>query len=145
MKKIVTFVCLLSCVLLLTSCMSSKYSRVVGDYDTSKLKGSFVSSETKLIKLGKTVWIDRCSNRLKKHGMLSSLTTLLALLRSKRHLTLIRSRKRTISFIRRMALICLKVIPLRLRNSAKMFRTSSRYMEIVSANNTGKGSASCTS
>ena len=45
MKKIVTIVFLLSCVLLLTSCVDSKYSRVVGDYDTSKLKGSFVDSE----------------------------------------------------------------------------------------------------
>lgn len=53
MKKIVTFVCLLSCVLLLTSCMSSKYSRVVGDYDTSKLKGSFVSSGNEAYQIGK--------------------------------------------------------------------------------------------
>lgn len=33
--------------------MSSKYSRVVGDYDTSKLKGSFVSSENEAYQIGK--------------------------------------------------------------------------------------------
>ena len=53
MKKIVTIVFLLSCVLLLTSCVDSKYSRVVGDYDTSKLKGSFVDSENEAYQIGK--------------------------------------------------------------------------------------------
>lgn len=52
-EKIVSIICLLSCVLLLTSCVDSKYSRVVGDYDTSKLKGSFVSSENEAYQIGK--------------------------------------------------------------------------------------------
>lgn len=52
-EKIVTIVFLLSCVLLLTSCVDSKYSRVVGDYDTSKLKGSFVDSENEAYQIGK--------------------------------------------------------------------------------------------
>ena len=53
MRKIVIFVCLLSCILLLSSCVDSKYSHVVGDYDTSKLKGSFISSENEAYQIGK--------------------------------------------------------------------------------------------
>lgn len=53
MKKYISIVCLFFCVLLLTSCMNSKYSRVVGDYDTSKLRGSFINSENEAYQIGR--------------------------------------------------------------------------------------------
>ena len=53
MKKLATIVSLLTCILLLTSCVNSKYSRVVGSYDTSNLKGSFINSENEAYQIGK--------------------------------------------------------------------------------------------
>ncbi len=53
MKKLATIVSLLACILFLTSCVNSKYSRVVGSYDTSNLKGSFINSENEAYQIGK--------------------------------------------------------------------------------------------
>jgi len=53
MKKLTVFVCIFSFILLLTSCMNSKYARVVGDYDVSNLKGSFLTSNNEAYAIGK--------------------------------------------------------------------------------------------
>ncbi len=52
MKKHIAITLLLACVLLLASCTNSKYARVVGDYDTSALKGSFISSDNEAYQIG---------------------------------------------------------------------------------------------
>ena len=131
MKKTVFIVCLMTCVLLLTSCVNSKYSRVVGDYDTSKLKGSFVSSENEAYQIGKNS-VDRPVFKSTQEAWDAFIVDYaVGIATIQRPLTLIRSHKMTISFIQRTALICRKAIPQRLRNSAKMFRTSSRFMQIV--------------
>ena len=53
MKKHIAITLLLACVLLLASCTNSKYARVVDDYDTSALKGSFLSSDNEAYRIGK--------------------------------------------------------------------------------------------
>ncbi len=53
MKKHTVIILLLVCMLLFVSCVNSKYARVVGDYDTSALKGSFISSDNGAYQIGK--------------------------------------------------------------------------------------------
>lgn len=76
MKKHTVIILLLVCILLFVSCVNSKYARVVGDYDTSALKGSFISSDNEADQIGKNSWAGRCLGIRTKHGKLSLKTML---------------------------------------------------------------------